>query len=154
MGRRGGFEFGPVLDDRSDGVVRLPAMTAVSGWVPGPAGAPDGASPAATRPLCSGVHDAIAGGTNSPGPPEAPLLFHKTGMPLERFPFALAHGPRSNTLFDRVIHRLGGSACADRALAAVEQENCPIQRSWSGTGHSPADSMPDPGPACRGLGAT
>jgi hypothetical protein len=36
---------------------------------------------------------------------------------LERFPFALAHGRRSNSLPDRMIHRSGDSTCADRALA-------------------------------------
>jgi hypothetical protein len=36
---------------------------------------------------------------------------------LERFPFALAHGPRSNALLDRVIHRFGDAASADNARA-------------------------------------
>ncbi len=35
---------------------------------------------------------------------------------LERVPFALAHGARSSALFERAIHRSGGSTCADRAL--------------------------------------
>ncbi len=35
---------------------------------------------------------------------------------LERFPFALAHGARSNSLFDRVIHRSGDATCSDHAL--------------------------------------
>ena len=36
---------------------------------------------------------------------------------LERFPFALAHGTRSSSLFERVIHRSGDSTWADHALA-------------------------------------
>ena len=35
---------------------------------------------------------------------------------LERFPFALAHGTRSSSLFESVIHRFGDSICADHAL--------------------------------------
>jgi hypothetical protein len=33
-----------------------------------------------------------------------------------RFPIALAHGHRANSLFDRVIHRSGDSTCSDNAL--------------------------------------
>ena len=32
-----------------------------------------------------------------------------------RFPIALAHGHRANSLFDRVIHRSGDSTCSDHA---------------------------------------
>ena len=35
---------------------------------------------------------------------------------LERFPFALAHGTRSSSLFESVIYRSGDSTCADHAL--------------------------------------
>jgi hypothetical protein len=35
---------------------------------------------------------------------------------LERFPFALAHGTRSTSLFESVIHSFGDSICADHAL--------------------------------------
>jgi hypothetical protein len=38
---------------------------------------------------------------------------------LERFPFALAHGTRSSSLFESVIHRSGDSTCADHALGSV-----------------------------------
>jgi hypothetical protein len=41
------------------------------------------------------------------------------GASLERFPFALAHGARSNSLSDRMIHRSGDSTCSDHALAFV-----------------------------------
>ncbi len=37
-------------------------------------------------------------------------------LELDRFPFALAHGPRSNSLFDRVTHRSGDATCSDHAL--------------------------------------
>jgi hypothetical protein len=37
---------------------------------------------------------------------------------LERFPFALAHGTRSSSLFESVIHRSGDSTCADHALVS------------------------------------
>jgi hypothetical protein len=38
---------------------------------------------------------------------------------LERLPFPLAHGTRSSSLFESVIHRFGDSTCADHALAAT-----------------------------------
>jgi hypothetical protein len=38
---------------------------------------------------------------------------------LERFPFALAHGPRSNTLFDCVIYHSGDAASAETLQPAV-----------------------------------
>jgi hypothetical protein len=36
--------------------------------------------------------------------------------PLERFPFTLAHGDRSDSLFARMIHRSGDSTFSDHAL--------------------------------------
>ena len=57
---------------------------------------------------------------------------------LERFPFALAHGTRSSSLFESVIHRSGDSTCADHALAgperfpsmAMPRPSTPQWRSW------------------------
>jgi hypothetical protein len=40
---------------------------------------------------------------------------------LERFPFAPAHGPGSNSLSDRMIHRSGDSTCADHALGTHDR---------------------------------
>ena len=36
---------------------------------------------------------------------------------LERFPFALAHGTRSSSLFESVIHRSDDATCTDHALS-------------------------------------
>ena len=47
-----------------------------------------------------------------------PACVHFNGR-LERLPFALARGRRSNTLSDRMIHRSGDSTCADHALIRV-----------------------------------
>jgi Protein of unknown function (DUF4011) len=47
-------------------------------------------------------------------PYRAPIML--VPVVLERFPFALAHGTRSTSLFESVIHRFGDSICADHAL--------------------------------------
>jgi hypothetical protein len=36
--------------------------------------------------------------------------------PLEQFPFALARGTGSSSLFESVIHHSGDATCADHAL--------------------------------------
>jgi hypothetical protein len=41
---------------------------------------------------------------------------------LERFPFALAHGPRSILLFDRMIHRSGDSTYADHSSRRLQRD--------------------------------
>jgi hypothetical protein len=48
---------------------------------------------------------------------------------LERFPFALAHGTRSSSLFESVIHRFGDSIWADHALDHFQPERAGGQ--WS-----------------------
>jgi hypothetical protein len=57
----------------------------------------------------------LAGGTVELGSDQ--IIRHA----FERFPFALAHETRCNTLFDSVIHRSGDSACTDHALAACQE---------------------------------
>ncbi len=61
------------------------------------------------------------GGKDRVGRPQARLMAHSKALltregGLERFPFALAHGNRSRSLFDRMSHRSDGSTCADHAL--------------------------------------
>jgi hypothetical protein len=63
-------------------------------------------------------------------------------LPFERFPLALALGYRSNSLFDRVIHRLGESTCADHALreavAARSGLSTPVVHSHTAPANRPA----------------